>query len=130
MDITLNQAKKIVRAKGFDPYVHGPASAWAKYTLRVLVGVKEPGDSYTNFAFFFVGKRYLGTDSTNPSARMQVVKQTKDTVAVKYTLYRPDDALADPSGGNTTVRYKWTGVKLMPLDPVPTDNWSAPLSRR
>ena len=129
-DISLNQAKAIVREKGYEPYVQGSASAWKTYTLRVLIGVKEPGDSYTNFAFFFVGNHYLGTDTAKSSARMRVAKQTDDTVTVEYTLYRPDDALADPSGGNVTVRYRWTGAKLVPLDPIPTEDWSASLSRR
>jgi len=128
-DIGLGKAKAIVRSKGFEPHVQGSASNWSKHTLHVLLGVQEPGDSYTNFAFFFAENRYLGTDTVTPSARLGVAKQTNDTVTVKYALYRPNDALTDPTGGNETVRYQLTGAKLIPLDPIPTDNSSAPLSR-
>lgn len=120
----------IVRANGYEPYVQGDKSAWGNYTLRVLVGVMEPSDGYNNYAFFFVGNRYLGTDAAKPSADMKAVGQNDGTVTLQYTVYQPNDALATPSGGHATVRFHGTGQKLVPLDPIPTDDWSAPLSRR
>jgi hypothetical protein len=96
----------------------------------VLLGVKEPSDSYNNYAFFFIDGRYLGTDASHPSARLQFDSQTDDTVTLQYSLYQPGDSMPNPSGGRATVRYQWTGSKLVPLDPIPTDDWSAPMSRR
>jgi hypothetical protein len=133
--VTLDDALTVISRKGYDAsdyaneYVSDEAM-WEGTTLRVLVGVKTPSDSYDQRAFFFLRNRYLGTDTKLSSARISVVAQTDKTVAVQYILYRRRDPLSDPTGGSATVRYHWNGRRLVPQDPIPPAAWNAELSRR
>jgi hypothetical protein len=89
-------------------------------TLRVLVGTKkDSGDGYAKRAFFFVGDRYIGTDTSDDSAAIRVDSQSDTTITLAYPLYGKDDPLCCP-GGEATVRYQWNGSKLVPLDPIPS----------
>jgi hypothetical protein len=117
-------AKALVRQKGYDPVVPGDPAQYATHTLRVLLGQKMMHDPFDQRAFFFVGDKYIGTDAMEPSVRFSFVSQEDTTVTLK------DDAMIDPSGGSATVRFHWDGSKLVPLDPIPTADWKAPLSRR
>jgi len=100
-------------------------------TLRVLIGVATgSADGYNQRAFFFVNNDYIGTDTLNPSATVNPNWQTNDTVSLSYPLYRPSDPMCCPTGGAAQVRYYWNGARLVPLDPIPSDDWKAPLSRR
>lgn len=88
--------------------------------LHVLIGTRTgSADGYGQQAFFFDGARYLGTDTSDPSASMAIAWQTPSLVAIKYALYDTDDAFCCPTG-SATVRYQWTGSRLTPLDPIPT----------
>jgi hypothetical protein len=114
-----------VAAAGYtvpDPQTYDP-----RLPLRVLIGTRS--GAYQ--AFFFLNERYLGTDTLQPSAApLSIVQQDGSTVALTYTLYRPADRACCPSGGTATVRYRWTGEGLEPLDPIPDNQPNAPLSRR
>jgi hypothetical protein len=133
--VTLEDALAVVSRKGYDAsdyaseYVSDEA-IWEATTLRVLLGVRTPSDSYDQRAFFFLRDRYLGTDTRLASARISLVAQTDKTVPVEYALYRRRDPLATPTGGSATVRYHWNGRRLVPKDPIPPAAWSARLSRR
>jgi hypothetical protein len=110
----------------FDTRSYDPSAA-----LRVLVGVyASSADGANQRAFFFAGDRYLGTDARDPSAYVGVVQQVGNTITLRYTLYRPSDAMCCPSAGTADVRYRWDGSKLEPLDPIPSSDWKAPVSRR
>ena len=72
----------------------------ANQTLRVLIGTRTgSADPYNERAFFFLGNHYLGTDSTEPSASVDVVGQSDTEVTLTYALYRAHDSLCCPSGG-------------------------------
>jgi LppP/LprE lipoprotein len=133
--VTLDDALGVVSGKGYDAsdYASGNVpdeATWEATTLRVLLGVRRPSDSFDQRAFFFLSDRYLGTDTKLPSARIFLVKETDKTVTVEYALYRRRDPLSDPTGGSATVRYHWNGTRLVPEDPIPPDAWNARLSRR
>ena len=125
--ISLDQAKSIVReykdkSTGpghYEPYLEGDPARWDTTQIRVLIGQLTPGDSYTNRAFFFSKARFLGTDTSEPSARMSVLAQDTATITIQYELYRNGDALVQPTGGTANVRFFWNGAKLVPLDPIP-----------
>jgi hypothetical protein len=107
-----------------------PQTYDARAQLRVLVGARI-GASNDYRVFFFLGERYLGTDTLEPSAApLSAVQQDSSTIAVQYALFRPADNTCCPSGGSATVRYRWTGDHLEPLDSIPTNLPNAPLSRR
>jgi LppP/LprE lipoprotein len=133
--VTLDDALAVVSGKGYDASDFASENVpdeatWEATTLRVLLGVRTPSDSYDQRAFFFLRNRYLGTDTKLPSARISLAAQTDKTVTIEYVLYRRRDPLSDPTGGSATVRYHWNGRRLVPMDPIPPAAWNAKLSRR
>lgn len=98
--------------------------------LKVLIGVGRPVNARAELAFLFVGDRFIGTDTSTPSASIAVVAQDDDSVTLRYALYRPGDAVDDPSGGSADVTYAWDGARLVPRDQIPSADPDAPLSRR
>ncbi len=121
-------AVAVVKAHGYTPV---DASEYHPgQTLRVLVGTRTgSGDGYGQQAFFFVDGHYIGTDTKEPSAKLKVVSQSDTEVAVAYPLYRRNDPLCCPSGGQRVVHFALNNGKLQPLDPIPPANGYANLSR-
>ncbi len=122
-------AAAVVSAHG---YTAGDLSDYhANQTLRVLIGTRTGAtDPYNERAFFFLGNHYLGTDSTEPSASVDVVGQSDTEVTLTYALYRAHDSLCCPSGGLATVHFQLNNGQLVPLDPIPPASSSASLSRQ
>jgi LppP/LprE lipoprotein len=121
-------AAATVRARGYTP--NDTSEYHADQTLRVLVATRTgSGDGYGQQAFFFVGGRYIGTDTKEPSARVKVVSQGDTEVALAYPLYRKGDPLSSPSGGQTTVRFELNNGKLTPLGQIPPASSNTGLSR-
>ena len=123
----LNAAVATVQAHGYT------ASETSQYhpnqTLRVLVGTKSgSGDGYDQQAFFFLGSRYLGTDTKQPSATVTVVSQGDTEVTLEYPLYRRGEQLSSPSG-QATVRFQLNDGKLTALDPIPPASSASSPSR-
>jgi len=110
--------------------VRDPRTYDAGASLRVLLGARNGADDDYR-AFFFLNDRYLGTDTLQPSAApLSVVRQDGSTVALQYSLFRLGDSTCCPSGGTAVVRYRWSGERLEPLDPIPDNQINAPFSRR
>jgi hypothetical protein len=122
-------ALAVVRAHG---YVAGDTSDYhADQTLRVLVGTgAHSNDGYDKQAFFFVDGRYIGTDSSRPSAQISVASQSDTEVTLAYQLYRPNDPLCCPGGGQAHVRFQLNNGHLEPLDPIPPVSSMTGLSRQ
>jgi hypothetical protein len=111
-------AAAAVRARGYTP--NDTSEYHSGQTLRVLVGTRTgSGDGYGQQAFFFVGGRYIGTDSKEPSASVKVSSQGDTEVTLAYPLYRKGDPLSSPSGGHATVRFQLNNGKLTPLGSIP-----------
>jgi hypothetical protein len=107
-----------------------PGQYHANQTLRVLVGTRNgSSDGYGQQAFFFVGGRYIGTDTKEPSATVKVIAQSDTEVTLGYPLYRPGDPLSDPSGGQATVRFQLNNGKLVALNPIPPASSASGTSR-
>ena len=125
----VNAAVAVVKAHG---YTAGDTSDYRPdQTLRVLVGTRTgSGDGYGQQAFFFVGGRYLGTDTREPSASVKVVAQSDTEVTLAYPLYRPHDPLCCASGGQTTVRFQLNNGRLVPLGTIPPVSSQTGLSRQ
>jgi LppP/LprE lipoprotein len=124
----LAAAAAVLRGKGFAPV--RAADYHPNQALQVLVGVRSgSGDGYGQQAFFFVNGRYIGTDTSQPSAAVSVVKQDDTEVTVAYPLYRASDPLCCPGGGHARVRFQLNNGKLVPLDPIPPLRSSTGLSR-
>jgi LppP/LprE lipoprotein len=100
-------------------------------TLRVLVGTRAgSADGYAQRAFFFLDGRYLGTDSSQPSASVHVVSQSDTEVALAYALYRTHDPLCCPSGGQAVVHFQLNNGTLVPLQLLPPVSSATGLARQ
>jgi hypothetical protein len=121
-------AAAIVRSKGFTP--NDTSQYHSNQALRVLVARRTAsGDGYAQQAFFFVNGRYIGTDTREPSATLRVVSQGDTEVALAYPLYRKNDPLCCPGGGQAMVRFQLNNGRLTALDPIPPAERSNGLSR-
>jgi len=121
-------AATLVRAKGFTP--NNASEYHPDQTLRVLVGTRTgSSDGYGQQAFFFLDGHYIGTDTKEPSATVKVVSQSDTAVTLAYPLYRSGDPLANPSGGQTTVRFELNDGKLTPVGTIPPASSTSGLSR-
>jgi hypothetical protein len=114
----LAKAVATVKARGYTP------SATSEYhpdqTLRVLVGTRTgSGDGYDQQAFFFLGDRYLGTDSSQPSAAVRVVSQNDTEVTLSYALYHAGDPLCCPGGGTAHVSFQLNNGSLAAAQAIP-----------
>ncbi|HTB50616.1 MAG TPA: LppP/LprE family lipoprotein [Solirubrobacteraceae bacterium] len=114
----LGPAVAVVTAHG---YTAGETSTYRPdQTLRVLVGTRTgSSDGYGQQAFFFVDGRYIGTDTSEPSASVKVVGQSDTEVTLAYPLYKPGDPLSKPSGGEKTVHFQLNNGRLVALNPIP-----------
>jgi len=128
-DASLPAAEKLVRSKGYTP---NSDTVWPRpQDLNVIVALKSDAQtSSSQMAFFFHGGRFLGTDTATPSANLGKKAQDASTITLSYQLYQANDPNAANTGGSANVRYHWTGSKLEPLDPIPTDDPNADHSRR
>ncbi len=122
-------AADVVTAHGYTPAdisVYHPSQ-----TLRVLLGTRTgSGDGYDKRAFFFLDGRYIGTDSSQPSAAISIVSQSDTEVALAYALYRSHDPLCCPSGGQAVVHFQLNNGTLVPLQPIPPVSSTTGLARQ
>lgn len=124
----VSEAAAAVRSRGYTP--NNTAEYHSGQALRVLVGTRTgSGDGYGQQVFFFVNGRYIGTDAKEPSASVKVLAQSDTEVTVAYPLYRKNDALCCPGGGQATVHFALNNGHLTPLDPIPPANSKSALSR-
>jgi hypothetical protein len=125
----LGAALAVVRAHG---YTAGDTSDYhPEQTLRVLVGTGTgSSDGHGQQAFFFVGDRYIGTDTSEPSASVKVTGQSDTEVTLAYPLYRTHDPLCCPGGGQASVRFQLNNGRLVPLSPIPPASSQSGLSRQ
>jgi hypothetical protein len=121
-------AAAVLRAHGFK--ADKLSEYHADQTLRVLIGTRTPtGDGYGQRAFFFLGGRYLGTDTKEPSASLRIVSQSDTEIVLAYPLYRHQDPLCCPGGGQAIVHFQLNDGKLVPLQPIPPESSKTGLSR-
>ncbi|HEX5853789.1 MAG TPA: LppP/LprE family lipoprotein [Solirubrobacteraceae bacterium] len=121
-------AAELVRRHGYTP--NSTSEYHPEQTLRVLVGTRTgSADGYGQRAFFFVGGRYIGTDTKEPSATVKVLSQGDTEVTLSYSLYRDGDPLSSPSGGHASVRFELNDGRLTPLGTIPPARSSSGLSR-
>jgi LppP/LprE lipoprotein len=121
---SLAAAEAAVSAKGYTPsvtYSYKPSS-----TLGVILGMHAPGDER---AFFFVNGKFIGTDTSDPSAGLTVTGQSDTSATISYLLFKPGDKLCCPSS-HAAVTYALNDGKLEPQGSIPSSSSTASLSRR
>lgn len=110
-------AVALVRSKGYSP--DSTRTYKPRATLRVLVATATGSvDGHNQRAFFFVGRRYLGTDALYPHASLAYVGQTSTTVRLRYGVYGKGSGQCCPTS-HRTVRFHWNGRRLVALDRIP-----------
>ena len=115
----LSAATALVRERGYTP--NDTSDYHSDQALRVLVGTRTgSGDGYGQQAFFFVNGHYIGTDTKQPSATLKVISQSDTEVTLGYPLYRKNDPLSSPTGGEAHVTFQLNNGKLVPLGKIPT----------
>ena len=125
---SVQAAAATVRSHGYTPA--NTSEYHPSQTLQVLVGTRTgSGDGYGQQAFFFLDGHYLGTDTKEPSAKLAVVSQGDTEIAIAYPLYRRNDPLCCPGGGQRVVHFALNNGKLQALDPIPPASGYANLSR-
>lgn len=125
----LGAALEAVKSRGYS--VADPSSYHSSQTLQVLVGTRGgTQDGYDQQAFFFEDGRYLGTDTSQPSASVKVIGQSDTEVTLAYALYQPGDGSCCAKGGQATVRFQLNNGRLQALDPIPPVSSSSAPSRR
>jgi LppP/LprE lipoprotein len=127
--LTLRAAEQTLAARGFAALTERDFRP--DQPLKVLIGVRRgSADARTQQAFFFVGDRFIGTDTADTSAGISVVDQGDGQVTLAYELYKSSDAMCCPSAGMAQVAYRWTGTRLQPQGTIPPSASSAAASRR
>ncbi|HEX5147332.1 MAG TPA: LppP/LprE family lipoprotein [Conexibacter sp.] len=126
--LSLQTAEQTLSARGYAPL--GERDWRPDQPLKVLLGVSRSASPRAELAFFFVGDRFIGTDTKDPSAQLQVAAQGGDAVTIAYGLYRPSDSIDDPTAGTAQVTYRWNGGSLVPQGAIPSAAPDASPSRR
>jgi LppP/LprE lipoprotein len=121
-------AAAVVRSKGFTP--NDSSQYHSNQALRVLLATKTGSGGYAQDAFFFVNGRYIGTDTSEPSATLRLISQSDTEVTLAYPLYRKNDPLCCAGGGQAKVRFQLNNGRLTALDPIPPVGGSNGLGRR
>jgi hypothetical protein len=88
------------------------------HELRVLIGYRNGDPLGPRRAFFFVGKRYVGSDSLSGSSKLVAGKAGKRWVTLAYGVYAPGAKPCCPAS-TTRVRFEWTGSALVPQGTIP-----------
>lgn len=120
-------AAALLRARGYSPVE--VAQYHEGQTLGVLVGRRAVGGAPAEQAFFFLDGRFLGTDTKEPSASLQVLSQNDTEVTLAYALYRNGDPLDSPSGGRA-VDFQLNDGKLQAIGQIPPVAAASAPSRR
>jgi hypothetical protein len=89
------------------------------FHFNALYGDCGGGDGHDQRIWFFDGARFVGMDAKMSSAGIVGLWRDLNTIAFMYVLYRPNDALCCATGGGRVVRYRWTGKRMVRLDPLP-----------
>jgi hypothetical protein len=118
-----------VKTHGYTP--NDAAEYHSDQTLRVLTATRTgSADGYDQRAFFFLDGKYIGTDSSEPSASVRVVAQSDTEVVLAYPLYRAHDPLCCPAGGQAKVHFQLNNGRLAPLQPIPPVSSASGFSRQ
>jgi hypothetical protein len=95
------------------------------WPFNALYGDCGGGDGHDQRIWFFVGSRFVGNDARGSSAGIIGLWRDGATMAFLYVLYRANDPLCCATGGGKIVRYRWTGKRVVRLDPIPPRRTSA-----
>jgi hypothetical protein len=111
----------VVRSRGFE--VVDKHDWKADDTLQVLIG---KGSSGGYLAFFFVDGQYLGNDSTDLSAKLELKRTDDLDVTLAYGIYQPGDDPLKPTGDPVLVHFRYEGGRVAPVEAIPAPEQRTP----
>jgi serine/threonine protein kinase len=88
--------------------------------LNEVTGVLATAADGPTRVFFYFDGTYIGTDTPDGSAGVKVTRPSRTEFLLIYGIYNPSDPRCCPTGGSASVRFSWTGIKLVALDPIPS----------
>jgi hypothetical protein len=109
-------AVTVLRTQGYLPTREADYNP--RHDLRVLVGYRNGDPLGPRRAFFFVGSRFIGNDSTAGSTQLKVAKSGKRWVTLAYGVFAPGGKVCCPVS-TSKVRFDWTGSALTPAGAIP-----------
>jgi hypothetical protein len=107
-----NQGYLPTREADFDP----------RHTLRVLIGYRNGDPLGPRRAFFFVGSRMIGNDSTAGSSTLKLARSGDKWATLAYGVYTPGGT---QPVSTTKVRFNWNGASLTPAGAIPLGRLSS-----
>jgi hypothetical protein len=112
------QAVAFLHNRGFVPV---DAAAYdAHHALRVMVGHRVGKPAGPRRAFFFAGRRFVGTDAPAGSTALKVVAAGGTWVTLAYGRYAIGDKPCCPAGGRAKVRFDLRGGRVRATKPLPS----------
>lgn len=120
VDTSEHAALAILRNRGYIPDGNSPvwdASADLNVIIAGQVGMADPGQQ----AYFFSHGKLLRADAS-ASSSISADRLSSDLIVIHYGLYSTKDARCCPSGGVESVRFFWTGSRLISMDPIPSES--------
>jgi serine/threonine-protein kinase len=113
----------VIKQLGYTPDARQQAetSDGFGHVLYAYLGIcTGSADGKCQKVFFFIGTRYLGTDTSADSPEiLGVTADGAQTIGVTYANYRAQDPLCCPSGAPVKIDYRWTGTRLIPSGTPP-----------
>jgi len=105
-----------VSSLGFRPGEHAITADGQGGNLIAIKGTcANSADGSCQQVFFFIGTRYLGTDTLNISKAIgNIAPAGPARIQVTYPNYRASDPLCCPSQPPVTITYTWNGERLRP----------------
>lgn len=84
-------------------------------SLTAVIGLRMPSaDAKGQLIFFFHNRRFLGWDANRTSISIYSLRAAgARRFSASYAHYARNDALCCPSLRPVTVRYRWTGSRLV-----------------
>ncbi len=84
-------------------------------SLTAIVGLRRPSaDGKGQLVFFFHNRRFLGWDARRTSIAIYPPRAAGPRrFSIRYVHYARNDALCCPSLRPVTIRYRWTGSRIV-----------------
>jgi len=89
--------------------------------FNALYGNCRAGDGRDQHIWFFLGGRFIGSDTRKPFSSKEIFGLWRDgtVIAFMYVVYRSNDPNCCPTGGGKIVRFRSRAGHVVRLDPLP-----------
>lgn len=126
---SFNSQIAVIKSKGFVPFgsflqppKYEPDAQVADGYGNILYAWDAepvgPGDGSIHQIFFFIGSKYLGTDTLKPHGPIKsITAGDTGSITVSYSVFKKDDPMCCATGEPFIITYHWNGSKLIASAP-------------